>query len=239
VAARAAAAAVPAMTPAWRADLAARLRELWWLKAVGTAVWTWLFFVGYFALLRRPGLQPAVMPLTALDGLVPFQPAMLWAYLSLWFYVGVAPGLQRGLAGLLAYGAWVGALLAAGLAIFRAWPTAVPPSGIDRAAHPGFAMLEGVDAAGNACPSMHVAIAVFTAVRLHAVLREAGAPAVPVGANLAWCGLIAWSTLAVRQHVVLDVAAGAALGLAFALASLRWRPARSGYHRPPASDLIP
>ena len=31
---------------------------------------------------------------------------------------------------------------------------------------------QGVDAAGNASPSMHVASAVFTGIRLHAVLRE-------------------------------------------------------------------
>ena len=231
------------MTRSWRADLRSRARELWWLKAIGTTLWTWAFFIGYFELLNRPGLQPTVLPLTALDRLVPFQPAMLWPYLSLWFYVGVAPGLQRGLAELLAYGAWVGALLATGLLLFWWWPTAVPPIDIVRIAHPGFAMLEGVDATGNACPSMHVAIAVFTAVRLHALLREAGVPAWLHGANVAWCVVIAWSTVAVRQHVVLDVLAGAALGLAFALPSLRWRPAtwgrRSGYHRPATYDRLP
>jgi membrane-associated phospholipid phosphatase len=33
-----------------------------------------------------------------------------------------------------------------------------------------------------------------------------------------------WSTVAIRQHVVLDVAAGAALGVLFGLASARWMP---------------
>ena len=231
------------MTPSWRADLLSRAYELWWLKAVGTTLWTWLFFIGYFELLNRPGLQPTVLPLTALDRLIPFQPAMLWPYLSLWFYVGFAPGLQRGLGELLAYGAWVGALLATGLLLFWLWPTAVPPIDIHRIAHPGFAMLEGVDATGNACPSMHVAIAVFTAVRLQALLREVGSPASLRAVNVAWCLVITWSTVAVRQHVVLDVAAGAALGLAFVLASLRWRPRamarRSGYHRPATYDRLP
>ncbi len=225
----------------WRAELGFRFRELFWLKFIGTTLWTWLFFVGYFHLLRRPGLEPFVLPLTALDRLVPFQPVMLWPYLSLWLYVGVAPGLQRGLGELLAYGAWVGALLVAGLAIFYVWPTAIPPHGLDRAAHPGFAMVEGVDANGNACPSMHVAIAVFTAVRLHAVLREAGAPWPLALANLGWCALIAWSTLAVRQHVLVDVLAGSALGLAFAWPSLRWRPAgrQRRYHRTATTDRFP
>jgi membrane-associated phospholipid phosphatase len=46
--------------------------------------------------------------------------------------------------------------------------------------------------------------------------------------NVAWFAAIAWSTLAVKQHVVLDVVAGALLGLAFALPSLRWRVRGAG-----------
>ena len=34
------------------------------------------------------------MPRTRLDLLIPFQPAALLAYVSLWVYVGVGPGLQ-------------------------------------------------------------------------------------------------------------------------------------------------
>lgn len=214
----------------WQAELWFRVRKLLWLKMLGTTVWTTLFFVGYFHLLRNPVHPIMEMPLTWVDALVPFQPSMLLPYLSLWFYVGVAPGLQRGFWPLVAYGAWMTALLLAGLTIFYFWPTAVPPSGIDRSGFPGFAMLEGVDASGNACPSMHVAAAVFTAVRLHAVLREIGAPAWWRLANLAWVVLIAWSTVAVRQHVALDVLGGTLLGLAFAWPSLRWSPG-SGYHR--------
>ncbi len=213
----------------WRTEFAYRMRELFWLKLLGTTAWTTLFFVGYFQLLRHPVHAVTAMPLTWLDTVVPFQPAMLWPYLSLWFYVGVAPGLQRGFWQLLVYGLWMIGLLGTGLLIFYLWPTAVPALGLDRSPYPGFAMLEGVDANGNACPSMHVAAAVFTGVRLQAVLREIGAPAWLRLLNTGWVLLIAWSTMAVRQHVALDVLAGAALGLAFALPSLRWQPA-SGYH---------
>lgn len=222
--------------PSWRADLLFRVRDLFWLKLLGTSLWTTVFFIGYFHLLRNPAYPVTVMPLTWLDALVPFQPVMLLPYLSLWFYIGVAPGLQRGLWPLLAYGAWMTALLLAGLAIFYFWPTAVPPHAIVRSDFPGFALLEGVDASGNACPSMHVAASVFTAVRLHAVLREIGAPAVWRGLNLVWVLLIAWSTMAVRQHVALDVLGGVVLGLAFALPSLRWSPASSYHPRPPSTN---
>lgn len=218
------------MTPphpplAWTAEIALRVRRHFLLKLVGTTVFTWLFFIGYFHLLRHPAQPPAVMPLTTLDHLIPFQPWMLFPYLSLWVYVGFAPGLQRTFAELLVYGLWVGGLCLAGLGLFYLWPTAVPPLAIDVSGHAGFAMLQGVDAAGNACPSMHVAVAIFTAIRLEDVLRRAGTPMALRLLNGAWFLAIAWSTLAVKQHVVLDAVAGALLGLAFALPSLRWRPA--------------
>lgn len=197
---------------------------MFFLKLVGTSAGIWLFFIAYFHLLRHPAQPPMVMPLTALDHWIPFQPEALFAYLSLWFYVGLAPGLQRRLTELLVYGLWAGALCLAGLAVFYVWPTAVPALTIDVSGFPGFAMLQGVDATGNAFPSMHVAIAMFTVLHLDNVLRNAGAPAGWRWLNLAWCAAIVWSTLAIRQHVALDVLGGSALGLAFGWASLRWRP---------------
>jgi membrane-associated phospholipid phosphatase len=213
----------------WTADIGARIRRLFWLKAIGTTVFTWLFFIGYFHMLRNPAYPVVVMPLTALDHLIPFQPYTLGAYLSLWVYVGVAPGLQPNFRELVVYGLWIGALCLTGLGLFYFWPTQIPPLAIDVSGYPGFAMLQGVDAAGNACPSMHVAVAIFTAIRLDHVLREARTPVFLRLANWLWFAAIAYSTLAVKQHVVLDALAGALLGMAFALPSLRWRP--EGMHR--------
>jgi membrane-associated phospholipid phosphatase len=195
------------------------------LKLVGVTAFTWLFFIGYFHLLQHPMQPVMVMPLTALDHLIPFQPQALFAYLSLWVYVGTAPGMQLRFTELLVYGLWVGALCLTGLACFYFWPTQVPPLAIDVSGFPGFATLQGVDAAGNACPSMHVAVAMFTVIRLEDVLRRAGAPTWLRLVNRAWFIAIVLSTLMIKQHVVLDVLAGALLGVAFALPSLRWRPA--------------
>ena len=216
----------PVTAPAtpWTRELSFRLRALFPLKVVGTTAWIWLFFIGYFYLLRHPAYPVTVMPLTALDHLIPFQPAALVPYLSLWVYVGVAPGLQRGFRDLLVYGLWAGALCLAGLALFYFWPTQVPPLAIDVAGAPGFRMLQGIDAAGNACPSMHVAISVFTAIWIDHEFRRIGVPLWLRAINAAWCLAIAWSTLATRQHVALDVLGGVLLGAAFAWASLRWRP---------------
>jgi membrane-associated phospholipid phosphatase len=215
------------------------MRRLFWLKAIGTTAFTWLFFIGYFHLLRNPAYPVTVMPLTALDHLIPFQPYALGAYLSLWFYVGFAPGLLPNFRELLVYGLWIGALCLTGLGLFFLWPTQIPPLTIDVSGYPGFAMLQGVDAAGNACPSMHVAVAIFTAIRLDHVLRETRTPVAFRVANWVWFAAIAYSTLAVKQHVVLDALAGALLGIAFAYPSLRWRPGRADRSTVPVgADII-
>ncbi len=208
----------------WRSEIGLRVRRLFVLKLVGTTAFIWLFFIGYFYLLRNPAQPPLVMPLTALDHWIPFQPQFLYAYLSLWLYVGFGPGLQRNFMALLVYGLWAATMSAVGLAVFYFWPTAVAPLTIDVSGFPGFAALHGVDARGNAFPSMHVAIAMFTLIRLEGLFRETGSPALFRWVNLLWFAAIAWSTLAIRQHVVLDVVGGSVLGIVFAWASLRWRP---------------
>jgi membrane-associated phospholipid phosphatase len=148
----------------------------------------------------------------------------LWIYLTLWVYVGIAPGLMLRWRELFVYCLWINAMLLAGLACFYFWPTEVPTRLMDVSGHAGFAMLKGVDAAGNACPSMHVAAAIFSACWIGRLLRTAGAPPWLLAVNAAWFVAIAYSTLAIKQHVVLDAAAGALLGLAFALPALRLSP---------------
>ena len=215
----------PTAAPAW----ARRLGRLWLqhpvLKTLGVFAFTALFFQAYFFLLAYPRQPALVMPLTAPDHWIALQPLAFWPYVSLWIYVGVVPALMPSLRALVAYGAWAAALCVAGLACFWAWPTAVPWSAQQLApaldGHAGFALLRGVDAAGNACPSLHVGSAVFTAIWLDRVLQSIGSPAWLRGVNAGWVALIAWSTVATRQHVWLDVVAGAALGAVFAALSLR------------------
>jgi hypothetical protein len=181
-----------------------------------------LFFIGYFHLLRNPTQAPIVMPLSALDRWITFQPWALWPYISLWIYVALPPSLLTNFRSLLAYGVWVGALCIAGLLCFYLWPTAVPRQALSTADLAGFDLLRGVDAAGNACPSLHVATATFSAWWLHRLLRALALPAWLRGANALWYALIVWSTLATRQHVWWDVLAGVALALLFTPPSRRW-----------------
>ncbi|MFH1603701.1 MAG: phosphatase PAP2 family protein [Pseudomonadota bacterium] len=190
-----------------------------WLKCFGTMGFMLIFFSAYIYLLKNPVAQVAIMPVTVVDRLVDFEPLALPIYLSLWVYVSLPPMLMPTRREIFEYGKWIGSLCLVALGIFYFWPSAVPPANIDWARYPGMAFLKGVDAAGNACPSLHVATAVFSALWLHWRLPSAG---LGRGARLlsaCWCVAIAYSAMATKQHVWVDVIAGAALGVVFARCS--------------------
>lgn len=193
-------------------EAGARLRLHWPTKSIGLSAGLIVFFVAYFQLLNRPLFPVTVMPLTAVDRFIGFQPAALPLYLSLWLFVSLAFGFLQSRRALLSCGVSAGLLAATGLGLFLLWPTAVPDRGIAWSAHPSFAFLKEVDASGNACPSLHVAFAVFAALRLAPLLREMRAPNFIRAFNWLWCTGIVYSTIATGQHVAIDVLAGIVLG---------------------------
>jgi peptidoglycan/xylan/chitin deacetylase (PgdA/CDA1 family) len=175
------------------------------------------FFAAYFQLLNHPVFPVTLMPYSVVDRLIDFHPAAIVPYASLWFYVFLAPAFLRGRREIFAYGAAVTTLAAAGLGVFLFWPTAIPRPEIDWTRYPVVEFLKEVDATGNACPSLHVAFAVLTAVWLEHLLRQTAAPVGVRLLNVAWSAGILYSTLATKQHVAVDVLAGTTLGLAGAL----------------------
>ncbi|MDE2253150.1 MAG: phosphatase PAP2 family protein [Betaproteobacteria bacterium] len=193
------------------------LRSHFWLKSVGTSSFMLVFFVAYFYLLKHPDGHVTTMPLTALDRWIGFQPWALPIYLSLWVYVSLPPALMASRSDIIGFGTRIGALCLIGLAVFYVCPTKVPPVSIDFARHPDFSILKGVDAGGNACPSLHVATAVFAAFWLDRMAPGLGFGTRMRGINALWCAAIAYSTIATGQHVAVDVLAGAALGATMAL----------------------
>ncbi len=207
---------------AWPRQLLPRFCRLFWLKCGGTTAIMFLFFAAYFHVLRHPAYPLTPMPLTAVDALIPFYPPSLLIYASLWLYVPLPPALLLGLRELLAFGFWVVGLCITGLLIFYCWPTTLAPYVLDRSPYWGFDILHGIDAAANACPSLHVATAAFAFFWLDRVIQTMHASIPARVINALWFAAIVYSTLATKQHVFLDVAAGFALGAAFALLSL-WR----------------
>src|SRR5690242_16776354 len=203
---------------AWR-----RFAFRWWLKTLGTSAYITGFMFLYFTLLRHPLFPVTLMPLTGLDRLIGVTPWSLGLYATLWVYISVVPVLLWSWNEMREYLLQVTLLGLIGFVIFLFWPTAVPAALIDWSAHPSVAFLKSIDAAGNACPSLHVAYAVLTAIWLQRLGRHLGAPLPVRLLNWLWCAGIAYSTLATKQHVALDLYAGVALGVVLPL--VRPRPA--------------
>ncbi len=204
----------------WLRQLGSRLRTRWVAKCLGTTLGMTAFFVVYFWLLHHPFFPITIMPVTAVDRWIAFAPNALGLYVSLWIYVSLAPALLTERRELISYLLATTVLSVIGLGIFLFWPTAVQ----DWPPQPFFGMLKKVDASGNACPSLHVAFAVFTACWFHRLLGEMRAGGIARVLNWLWCLGILYSTIATRQHVALDVLAGAALGAVVAAVHLRLQP---------------
>lgn len=196
------------------------LRDFWF-KFLGTSGFISLFFCAYLYLLKTPAFPVVTVPLTMVDAWIGFAPLALIPYLSLWIYCALPVQLMPARNRLLNFGFWVGAMCLLALAIFYWLPNAVPPADIDWARYPGVAFLKGVDAAGNACPSLHVATAVYSSFWLYWLMREMRAGWLAQTIQILWAVAIVYSTMATKQHVSLDVLAGTVLGAVFALCA-RW-----------------
>ena len=192
-----------------------------WFKFFGTSAFMSVFFWAYLFLLKNPVFPVTTMPLTVVDRWIGFSPLALIPYLSLWIYCSLPVTLMPVRTRLLNFGVWIGLMCLFALGIFYRWPNAVPPAHIDWAQYPGVAFLKGVDAAGNACPSLHVAAAVYSSFWLYWLMRELRLGWRAQAVQVVWGVAIVYSTMATKQHVSLDVLAGIVLGAVFAWIA-RW-----------------
>ena len=199
----------------WLRLLARRVGTFWPIKMVANIVGIAGFFAVYFYVLHLPHPDVTVMPVTAFDRWIAFEPAAFALYASLWLYISLPLALLRTPRELVSYGLAAFGLSALALTAFVLWPTTVPRfDDVDASAHAAILWLKTLDAGSNACPSLHVAFAVFSAAWLERLLREMAGGAALRTLNVVWCAGILYSTMATRQHVLLDVLAGAALGAA-------------------------
>jgi membrane-associated phospholipid phosphatase len=205
----------------WLREAGSRIRIHWVVKMAGTAVIMTAFFVIYFYLLNHSRSPVTTVPRIFVDRMIAFRPGALPLYISLWVYVPLAPALLRHARDMRAYTAAVLALSAVGFGIFILWPTTIPKPEVDAPLVSSLAYLKAVDASGNAFPSLHVAFAVFTLLLFARLLREMNSGLLIRALNWLWCAGIVYSTIAIRQHVALDVLAGIVLGAVGGVALLR------------------
>jgi membrane-associated phospholipid phosphatase len=213
-------AAASAKHSGWLRPLANKVGANWHLKLIGIPGFIAIFFVAYFWTLRCPLFPATTIPVTIIDRLVAFRPEALPLYISLWIYVSLPPSFLDDRRELFFYGLAATALAVAGLAVFLVFPTTIARPDIDWSLHPAFAFLKGIDASGNACPSLHVAFAVFSAMWLDRIILRTGSHSILRILNLAWCVGIMYSTLATKQHVAVDLLAGTVFGVIGAA----WKP---------------
>ncbi|RSZ47791.1 phosphatase PAP2 family protein [Variovorax sp. 553] len=181
---------------------------------IGTTVGISGFFVLYFWVMHNPPSEPTVMPLTPIDHWVGVSDDAMLLYGSLWFYISLAPAFAKDKAELWACARDAAIMAGVGLAVFWLFPTTVPVFPVDWSQYPALQFLKATDVGGNAFPSLHVAFAVLTAVLLERQLRSVEAPLWVRALNLLWALGIVYSTLATRQHVLLDVLGGSLLAAA-------------------------
>jgi membrane-associated phospholipid phosphatase len=210
---------IPTRSTQETARLCPRLKAHWRFKLMAGAIIGIAFFIGYFLLLGFHAFPVREIPATALDRLITFQPRALLLYLSLYLYVPIVPWLLDNKRDLNAYCLALSGLCLVGLVIFLFWPTAIPRP--DSAA---YRPLIAIDGPGNACPSLHAACAVFSALCIDRLARHLGDRGLARGLSWLWCLGILYATLATKQHVAIDLVAGTLLGAAWAGLYLRFFP---------------
>ena len=153
---------------------------------------------------------PSILPETALDRLIPFDPAGIWLYLSFFLLVPLAflttePKRVRNLARSMQLCALVSAI------VFVLWPTTLVYPRIPAGAA-GASVLNGLiasDSAQNCFPSLHGALTLLCV----AALCSRRKPMRSVLAVL-WGLGIGWSVIQTRRHLAIDLGAGVLLGCA-------------------------
>ena len=164
----------------------------------------------YFWCQRHPLAEARQLKLPA-DDWIPYRPNWVWIYGFLYYpvilyinWVGQSPGRFTRIAGSFIL------LLVFQMAFFVAFPVATPESWQEKNARRSrserfLAFLQRLETPSNCFPSMHVSVATLTALHLYPGMGS-WAVLFPV--------LIGISTLFTKQHYLLDVPAGAALGWA-------------------------
>ncbi|HEX7864135.1 MAG TPA: phosphatase PAP2 family protein [Variovorax sp.] len=198
----------------WYLALGRRIATLWVVKMIGTTAGISGFFVLYFWVMHNPPSEPTVMPLTSIDHWVSVSDDAMVLYGSLWFYISLAPAFAKDKTELWACARDAAIMAGVGLAVFWLFPTTVPVFAVDWSQYPALQFLKATDVGGNAFPSLHVAFAVLTAVLLERQLRSVDAPVWVRTLNVIWAFGIVYSTLATRQHVLIDVLGGSLLAAA-------------------------
>lgn len=171
--------------------------------------------LGYFGVQYAPLLPARRLELGIIDLWVDFDTAWTWAYMTLYPTVIFLPWLVESREALRRFAFGFLSLSAVAIAIFAVFPVACPRPAGDSDALWLYQVLVSIDDVRNAFPSLHCALALYTALftgRALAPTLGASARAACTAASWIWVALILYSTLATKQHYFVDVLGGLVLG---------------------------
>ena len=207
----------------------ARLKAEWRLKLVLLVVFNSVFWSGYQVLSRHAFFPMRAVPLTLLDHTVPFQPEpWAWVYLSQFVFTGALPLLLTTREAIRRYSVSLVVMSAVGFAVFFFFPTPGPRP-MEVGGNLAMKWIAAGDGTMNAFPSLHAAFIICMSVLAWRMFGRAHPLRVVVVAAFLG-GAILFSTLATKQHYVLDLLAGAALG--WLADRLAWRGASAAAMMP-------
>ena len=185
-------------------------------------------------------LFPALpAPVLGLDQCVPFQPAWALVYQSVFIVHTLALWLPQDRNAVKSYARNLAAVYAFGAVVFWLYPTLSPrPEQSGSFLH--YWLISAVDGPRNAFPSLHAAMGLLAAVTVCGHFRASRVSPWWRGALALWWIALLYSTLATRQHRVLDLLAGILLGLlSFALPPITTQTIQRHDPFPSSSDPTP
>jgi len=189
--------------------LLSRLRAHWATKLCLGASLTVVFCAGYFVIQYYPLRLPTRFDLTVIDRSVPFSPRWVWVYQSVYLLI-LGAWLCETKDQLKRYFIGFTLLTLTGFICFLLWPVSGPRPQ-ELSSDPMYNALVRYDTTLNSFPSLHMALAAYSACVAVAVttgsLRRWLIIILPL-----WITLIGYSTLATKQHYWVDLAPGIALG---------------------------
>lgn len=188
-----------------------RFITLWRLKLLLTVIITPIFLLCYLGIQRIVGTTDRKLPLLAVDHWAGFNIWWVYVYVSQYLIVPLPPLLAHTRRQLRALAVGLSVVSAISFVAFLIYPVAAPRQPPPDPSNFVFDWLMGVDGVVNSFPSLHVGLSVFIAMYAHRVIDAAFSR--PARATLltiiwVWTLLIAWSTMATKQHYFLDVLGG-------------------------------
>lgn len=186
-----------------------------WSRNLAAAIAVTVFISASYLGSQKIDLRPIhwLTP-TAFDRAIPADPRAIYLYVTFYPLLWLT-GLLCDRSRFRRYVVALVSTAALSCLLFIFIPTGVARGEIDALTAPAlYRLIESTDLPRNALPSEHASLSVIAGILCWQALR--GRPALRVVAML-WIGLILWSTLATRQHVLADLLSGAVLG------TLAWR----------------